>query len=320
VIAVVVPTIREDCIERWFREWTPTLTTDPNVEVLIVEDNPEPTFDWGEAVHLRHYSWRDIDADLGEDAWVIPRRTDCVRSYGYWKAYVMGADVIATMDDDCYPDGPWLDVHADALGSDVESSAWVSTVDGPKPRGVPYYNKSRKRPVVINHGLWSGVPDLDAVTQLTNPGNIRPREQVIPHGMYWPMCGMNLAWRREVTPAMYFLLMGRDWPYDRFGDIWCGVMAKRIADHLGSAVMSGRPLVRHERASNVWANLRKEAPGMEVNERFWQVVDSVVLTADNWHDCYVELAEKLPLEGDYWVKLKRAMRTWAGLFAAEGDA
>ncbi len=54
-------------------------------------------------------------------------------------------------------------------------------------------------------------------------------------GSYFPMCSMNLAWRPEFTAAMYFLLMGPDQPFDRFGDIWGGVLAKRVADHLGLA-------------------------------------------------------------------------------------
>ena len=95
------------------------------------------------------------------------------------------------------------------------------------------------------------------------------------------MCSMNIAWRAGVHAAMYFLLMGPDYPFDRFGDIWGGVLAKRVADHLGLAVNSGSPGVLHERASNVFVNLAKESRGLGVNETFWRAVDSVVLTADS---------------------------------------
>jgi hypothetical protein len=30
----------------------------------------------------------------------------------------------------------------------------------------------------------------------------------------------DIAWRPEFTAAMYFLLMGPEYPFDRFGDIW----------------------------------------------------------------------------------------------------
>jgi hypothetical protein len=132
------------------------------------------------------------------------------------------------------------------------------------------------------------------------------------------MCGMNVAFRPEVVPAFYFLLMGRDYEYDRFGDIWAGILVKKICDHLGYAVHSGEPAVSHQRASNVWANLRKEAPGLEVNESFWQAVDRVVLTKTTFGSCYAELANGLDIEGDYWDKLRRAMGMWAGLFDGDG--
>jgi len=116
------------------------------------------------------------------------------------------------------------------------------------------------------------------------------------------------------VPAMYFLLMGKDWPFDRFGDIWAGLFVKKICDHLGYGVKSGEPLVEHQRASNVWVNLRKELPGYEVNETLWQIIDSIVLTKETVKECYKELAKKLPLNGDYWDKLKRAMVIWSELF------
>ena len=64
----------------------------------------------------------------------------------------------------------------------------------------------------------------------------------------------------------------------------------------------------------MWANLRKEAPGLEVNESFWQAVDRIVLTRTTFASCYAELADRLDLAGDYWTQLRRAMNTWAGLF------
>jgi hypothetical protein len=128
------------------------------------------------------------------------------------------------------------------------------------------------------------------------------------------MCSMNIAWRPQLTPAMYFLLMGPRYPFDRFGDIWAGVLAKRIADHLGLAVNSGSPGVLHERASNVFANLAKESRGLAVNETFWRAVDSVVLSAESVAGAYAQLAERLPLEQQEFTQLRRAMRIWADLF------
>jgi reversibly glycosylated polypeptide / UDP-arabinopyranose mutase len=313
--AIVVPTIREDSIVSFLRAWSGEFS---GHLVIIVEDNPERTFAIS-GFNVKHYCWADIDAELGSDSWIIPRRTDCVRSFGYYKAFEESVDIIVTLDDDCYPNGgEFLQQHYKKLSSLADHRAWVSTGQGALPRGMPYYHQNRQLQSVINHGLWVGVPDFDAVTQLGG-ARFDPRfesiEQVIPRGMFFPMCGMNLAFKPSIAPAMYFLLMGRDWPFDRFGDIWCGIFAKKMCDHLGLGVCSGEPMVEHKRASNVWQNLRKEAPGYEVNETLWRAVDSIVLTKSTVRDCYKELAEQLPFVGEYWDRLRRAMGIWADLYA-----
>lgn len=312
--AIVVPTIRENLVAGFLDAWREAFS---GHLVIVVEDNPERTFDIS-LPGAQHYCWADIDDELGRDAWIIPRRTDCVRSFGYYKAFASDVDMIVTLDDDCYPlADSFLERHYDKLSAPAAEEAWISTGQGLLPRGVPYENTRRTGECVINHGLWNKVPDFDAVTQLLNTRfhqGFEPIEQVIPRGKFFPMCGMNLAFKPKMVSAMYFLLMGRDWPFDRFGDIWCGIFAKKICDHLGLAVRSGEPRIEHQRASNVWTNLRKEMPGYEVNEALWRAVDPVVLTRSTVRDCYKELAEKLAMKGEYWERVRRAMTVWAELF------
>jgi len=319
---VVVPTIREDCLREFLDAWGDELV---EAHIIIVEDNPVRTFEVTDQPHITHYAWEDIERELGEDSWIIPRRTDCIRSYGYLKAFQDHPDMILTLDDDCYPmDGPeetFLKRHWQRLSGEGRSEAWRESATGIATRGVPYYSSSRQWPVALNHGMWRGVPDYDAPTQLVQsrrPSEFQFENQTIPVGLYFPMCGMNVAFRPEVVPAFYFLLMGRDYDYDRFGDIWAGIMVKKICDHLGYAIHSGEPAVSHQRASNVWANLRKEAAGLEVNESFWQAVDRVTLTRTTFASCYKEMATRLRLEGEYWSKLRKAMLTWADLFEGGG--
>lgn len=314
---VVVPTIRLDSIRRFLEEWEEEFA---GHTVIVVEDNPTRTFGIRQP-NVLHYCWADIDAELGPSAWIVPRRTDCVRSFGLYKAYQLRPDFIVSIDDDCYPlERGFLRAHFDRLNSPASSGAWLSTGEGVVPRGVPYYQTARVGECVLNHGLWENVPDFDAVSQLAAaryPQAFIAKDQVVPRGMYFPMCGMNVAVKPTLIPAFYFLLMGQGYPVDRFGDIWAGIFVKRICDHLGLLVRSGPPLIHHARASNVWANLRKEVGGLEMNEQLWAAVDSVVLTATTVADCYIELAQKLPVTGEYWDTLKRAMRTWAGLFLEE---
>lgn len=320
---IVVPTIRESCIRDFLRVWEKEFAS---ARILVVEDNPERSFDLGSLPNVVHYSWEDIDSELGSSAWIIPRRTDCVRSYGYWKAWQERPDMIVTLDDDCYPMTPggegFLAKHWDRLEEGGEEEAWQPSGRGVVTRGVPYFTTRRKRRCVLNHGLWNRVPDYDAPTQLVEARLGRCfsfMNQTIADGKYFPMCGMNVAFRPEVTPAFYFLLMGKNWAYDRFGDIWAGVFVKRICDHLRLAVNSGDPAIDHQRASNVFANMRKEAPGLEINETLWTAVDAVTLTGRTFAECYRELAEALPTTGpagEYMQKLSRAMVEWTELFEA----
>jgi hypothetical protein len=142
-----------------------------------------------------------------------------------------------------------------------------------------------------------------------------PGTSVVPRGSYFPMSGMNLAFRTSFAPAMWFPLMGRGWPFDRFDDIWGGVLAKKVADHLDLAMVSGAPTVHHRRASNVFANLKKEAAGIEANETFWRAVDRVRLESQTVLSAYQELADKLEVDGEYFERIRSGMRIWARLFA-----
>ena len=316
-VAIVVPTIREQFISDFLNAWRDEFR---EALIFIVEDNPSRQFDLTSSPNVCHFSWEEIDEDLGSESWIIPRRTDCIRSYGYYKAYQQGADMIVTLDDDCYPNESngegFIERHWSRLSSGGQCEAWSETASGVPTRGLPYFNRTRRWPVAINHGMWTGVPDLDAPTQLVSSRSsleFHFENQTIPVGMYFPMCGMNLAFRREVVPAMYFMLMGRDYEYDRFGDIWAGIVVKKVCDHLGYAVTSGEPAVAHRRASNVWSNLRKEVAGLEVNEEFWQRVDRAKLTQTTFSQSYKELVTQLDLEGEYWERLRQAMLTWADL-------
>ena len=78
---------------------------------------------------------------------------------------------------------------------------------------------------------------------------------------------------------------------------------------------SGAPSIHHSRASNPEVNLQKETPGYPVNEVLWRRLANVALTADSVAGSYMQIAEGLAMDGDYWVALKSAMATWASLFA-----
>jgi reversibly glycosylated polypeptide/UDP-arabinopyranose mutase len=293
-------------------------------KILVVQDGPDkPEIPDGFEVQV--FTWRDIDWDLGKDAWIIPRKTSAVRSYGFYKAWQGGSQHILTLDNDCYPERShyWVDSHTANLGY-TTALGWVSgTRDIEYTRGFPYRIRNQA-PVYLSHGLWSNVPDLDAPTALQYPNlRLKPATEIrtVPLHNYFPVCGMNLAWRNQLTPAMYFGLFGPDYGFDQYDDIWAGVLVKKVLDHVGYAAVTGSPSVDHRKQSDVYANLRKQAPGLEMNENFWLAVDRIQLNPVNQdiRSVYIELVERLPDviggEPDGWTKkFKQAALIWAGLF------
>ena len=308
---LVVPTIRESIhsfLDQWSHEkWD---------AVVVVEDNPRKTF---ELDVEGHYSWAEIEEDLGDDAWIISRRDSAIRSYGFLKAYQMGAETIFTLDDDCNPIKPGhIESHIHNMHN---TPRWTFTA-GRRTRGVPYDNLGSLDNVVISVGLWEGIPDYDSIQMMSQDDgwdSFQPPSgtRVMPRDQYFPLCGMNFAFQRKAAPLCYFPLMGEGYLYRRFDDIWFGIIAKKVCDHLGWHITCGEPFIWHSKASNKFANLEREASGIRANETFGEDIDQSRLTADSPTGCMVEIGEALKSSGmglGYKGQLGSAISTWAGLF------
>jgi len=323
-IAIVIPTIRDlDFLKSWGNEFIDCVG-------IVVEDrfkkqiNPPTKY----FKQLFHYSWQEIDQELGSNAWIISRRNAGIRNYGFLKAHQLGADITITLDDDCYPikNQNFLQSHLKNLAL-LAPADWFSTYPHREhyyTRGFPYSVRNKKE-VVISHGLWSNVLDFDAKTQLRHPTLRMPvfnqsLIEFIPKDYFFPMCSMNLAFKTKITPIMYFPPMGYDnkgrwWGYDRFDDIWAGIFAKKIIDHLGYSVINGSPFVNHKKASNVRENLKKEAVGIKTNEILSRAVQKVKLKSKDLKNCYLELSEKTTFSKEgYFQKLKKAIKIWVDCF------
>jgi len=283
------------------------------VATLVVEDGPDKS-PGIETDH--HFCWRDIDNDLGQNAWIISRQDSAIRSYGFWKAHTLGAHFVLTLDDDCRPvSSHWVDEHVANITGSIPR--WCNSA-GQRTRGMPYDNCGSIA-AAISCGLWQGVPDFDAVQSLAFgvPEDFMPPRgtRIIPAGQFFPLCGMNLAFTRAAAPLMYFPLMGKNSPFCRFDDIWCGVIAKHICDHLQLRIACGEPFVQHIRASNVFTNLMKEAPGIAANEHFWRTIADIQLMSDSPTGCMNEVGSALLENRDaYTSRLGTAIGLWAELF------
>ncbi len=340
-ICVVVPTIREyDCVRAYVQNAREHgFDTDRLTFVLVTEDfcetdqMREMLADLGVDGEVfdgsRRESWYS-EQDIEAYSHVVPAARHAVTSFGLlymWTHPQFEYGVF--VDDDTLPgEEDFFGRHLANLGYEgrVESVAsderWVNVLyqaaeeHGLYPRGYPYSamdetvetetTRVERGEVVASQGLWTNVPDLDAVrilmdgdldgqAQTRTEADQFERDFVVAPGNYLTVCSMNLAFRREVIPAFYQLPMDdNEWSVGRFDDIWSGVFLKRACDLLGGQIYSGRPLCAHNKAPrSTFDDLHNEVAGLELNEHIWRLVDDAGTNADSYEAAYRAMAEAL---------------------------
>ena len=309
-IAIVVPTIRPESFQEFIDSWK-KLLVHHRVHLIRVEDGKDPL--------LSHFDMGNVYPEspgvigkgnhakyiLGKDADLVYNFNDGVRNLGF--AYVAkelhNVEYIITLDDDVRPltgTDP-IQEHIDVLNT-YKTVSWVNTASIAM-RGLPY-DVREEAEVVLSHGVWKGVPDLDAVSQLSYNGKIPDIDLsigAIPKGILFPMCIMNVAFKRKMLPYMYQAPAYGN--YQRFSDIWGGINAKRAIDKNGWAAVTGYSTILHERASNVYTNLQKEARGIMLNEKYWKgEMDTMDAVDQDYFNNYHEKMKRWEKLITKWIK------------------
>jgi hypothetical protein len=277
-IGVVVPTIREQCWRDFIAAWQP-LFQKHNVILCKVEDGDEPVatvIDFGSGVFGSEC--HTPSRVLGTDMDLIVNKSPACRMLGFAtlrKLYGDDISVYMTFDDDTRPvkefgDDP-IQAHVDQLARKVPTS-WVPTAI-PYMRGFPYRHREESE-VHVSHGVWLGVPDLDAPTQLVmgERPDVTYLKGVIPKWTLAPLCGMNIAISAKAMPYAYWAPVKTLPGCERFDDIWMGFHLLAACHDANCAVVTGHAFVQHDRASNVFKNLRQESVGIELNEYYGECV------------------------------------------------
>lgn len=255
MIAIVVPTIREEQIKQFRQNWE-HLIEKHKVILIEVHDGDEPFVLCGGTKFFP-------EEIMGGDKDLIYNFNDGVRNLGFACAAKIGADYIISLDDDVKPYGDTIQDHLDVLNRRWPIS-WFSHTEQDYMRGFPY-NIRDEAECWVSHGVWYGVPDMDGISQLKD-GVIKPSfyEGPVPKGALMPFCAMNFAFKKEALPYIYQAPMFNN--INRFADIWGGIELKKDLDKLGKAMVTGIAWVHHDRASNVYKNIQKEALGIEMND------------------------------------------------------
>ncbi len=258
-IAVVVPSHRQELTDSFLQAWH-VLFNKHNVEFVLVDDSEDKPYVVHEGTKIT------IESKL------VSNHCAGVRQLGflYVDQHLPDVKYIITLDTDVSPIGDPIQDHIDALNRRVPIS-WISTGLDAYFRGFPYGVREEAQ-VMLSHGIWTGVPDYDAPTQLLTAKDFKPTyyKGSIPKGIYYPMCGMNLAFRREALPYIYFAPVGQFKGAERFDDIFAGIMLVKDFAENNWAMVTGYAQVQHLRASNVFNSLEHEAVGIRHNEEFWK--------------------------------------------------
>lgn len=263
-----------------------------------------------------------------------------------------GAQVIISIDDDNYVTKDDFYAHHSIVGN-FRRIKTVHSADGwfnpcsllrfsenwermIYPRGFPFSKrwKSSKMKfsvesgrIVLNLGLWTKVPDVDAVTHLNGPITSlglkanTDRLMLAPR-IFSPINTQNTAFHRSVLPCYYYVVMGLKIDglvLDRYGDIWSGYFAKKVIDAVGDRVCIGKPLTNHRRnIHDLFKDLRAELMGMILTEKIVNFLEGCDLNNNTYKDAYLELADRLStaqiddriIVKRYMKKISNAMRIW----------
>ena len=209
------------------------------------------------------------------------------RNIGFIEAYNMGADIVATVDDDNIPYEDWgTDLY---VGRETEVDLYEPKEDVFDPlsvtesnhvwhRGYPIqyipYRKSvklvgrTKRRVLVQADLWDGDPDIDAIARIVHPSPVKFDDVKSPFcsTCVSPFGSQNTFLAREVIPfyAVYPFV-------GRMDDIWGGYFLQCL---FPQSLIYNRASVYHRRnPHDTIANLENETLGYRKTLqliKFWQ--------------------------------------------------
>ncbi len=259
---------------------------------------------------------------------LIPRRHRAEETFGLIYMWMHGHKYGFTIDDDTLPvnDFDFFGDHIRNLNYKGEIKEYSSNKGFVNvlhhsfgkhrlyPRGYPYsmmnetltFRTINISEVGISQGLWTNIPDLDALRILydgDHNGQSKSRTTTedfgenftIANGNFQTVCSMNLAFRREIIPGFYQFRMGDNpWKIDRFDDIWSGLTAKKLCDTLGLNVINGKPLCQHNKAPrSTFKDLMLEAPGLEANETLYKLIEPATAPSGDPFELVLSIATKM---------------------------
>ena len=306
--------------------------------IYLIVDRKTPKFRIPKGVVCPEFTTQiDFLNDSGFRSNDVAENSDNRRNVGYLMALADGAEMVVSIDDDnyCPKDADFIAEHATSMREysgylrvrsttgGWHNNCWqLRDSESRYPRGFPYFARRpiyltreilQENIVRINAGMWIGDPDFDAMTWLHRPctATVFKGNAVLALDTWCPINSQNTAVHHDLMPAYYFIRMVP--PSDRFGDIFQGYFALKVAKHMGWTARFGSPVVTHRRNSHVYhKDVQKEiGPIMMLEELLPKLIEHK-LTGTTVHEAYLSLADFIEAQGsEFYSDTARLMRQWA---------
>jgi hypothetical protein len=199
------------------------------------------------------------------------------RNFGFLLAHQMGADIVATIDDDNLPLAGWGENLM--VGKEVEVNFYETTLPVFDPvgateygalwhRGFPlqlvskrdYQRKTRKRVMVdVQADFWNGDPDVDAICRMEHAPQCQFNAKVFPMAANKPSpFNSQNTFLKSAVLSDYFMIPS----VGRMDDIWASyyLQAKRYKVAFGPASVNQK-----RNAHDLINDMRQEYAGYENN-------------------------------------------------------
>jgi hypothetical protein len=299
-----------------------------NIKFIVVGDRKTPDI-WNRTTNS-HVEYWDIEAQdnyldvLTKDktlrAKLFPENNMLRRNFGYLRAIELGSDVTITVDDDNLPiNCNFIGEHLDALhNKNVESvhtnnklfnhCSMMKMNHSVYPRGYPFdkmfdneYSCSKhtnKLNVMLNMGLWTNKPDVDATYSIIYPDLNSEEKQFVNNvamekDTYFSVNTQNTAIKGDAKLIFHNLYMDTigDYKLHRYDDIWSGLLTLKCIHANGDTASVGNPVVEHRRNTHNYSkDLATEYLGLNINSRIWKFIQDLDIGHDGYTISYLKLA------------------------------
>jgi len=362
LVSIITTTINSpDWIQYYFDNLRTNHIDKSKVQFIVVGDNKTDHKAWYNKECEYKTEYWDIESQdsylhqfnmkEGIKAKLFPYNNMLRRNFGYLRAIELGSDIIITVDDDNLPiTCDFVSDHLDSINNhNVYSLKCMNNIinhcemlelnhSGIYSRGYPIEhmfefnplisNGKNNKKVMLNMGLWTNKPDIDATynvmfTDLNSSRSYIVNNFAMDKDTYFSVNTQNTAIRGEATHIFHNEYMDtvKGFPLHRFDDIWGGLFTMKVIHANNHTATFGKPTVEHRRNSHNYAkDLNTEYLGMTVNSRIWNKVMNMDISKGDYICGYLEIASNIseineftPEINRYFHNLATTMEEWCNL-------